>query len=80
MYRSSAELRVGAGDLADSIAAAIADEYRPSRQSTTRVSSKDGTVSVDFVPQDIVHLRAALNSTLRLIQASHDSLEATRSE
>lgn len=78
MSHSSAKLTVRAGDLAESIVVSIADEYRPSKRSTTHATAKDGNISVDFAPQEITHLRASLNSTLRLIQASHDALDATR--
>lgn len=75
MSRSSAILEIKAGQLAEHISASITNE---SLGSLTRVHTENGIISIDFGPQEMTHLRAALNSTLRLVQAGHDALEASR--
>ena len=78
MYSSSARLSVKAGGLAGAIADSIAAECSEgARGAAASADSSEGTIRVDFAPQEIAHLRAGLNSALRLIQASHGALEAT---
>lgn len=78
MSLSSATLRVHAGDLAESIAIAIADECGVSSRPGAQARADNGSIKIDFAPQEIAHLRASLNSALRLVQACHGALEATK--
>lgn len=78
MSHSSAKLTINAGELADSITASIADESSTDERTSTLITCKDRVISIDFDHQKIPHLRANLNSILRLIQASHGALDATR--
>jgi len=40
--------------------------------------SLDKKITIMIDAQEIAHLRANLNSTLRLVQASHDSIESVK--
>lgn len=44
----------------------------------TKFSLDDKKITIMIDAQEIAHLRANLNSTLRLVQASHDSIEAVK--
>lgn len=55
----------------------IDNEFYPTNPTKTRMTlGKEITISIqsDHLP----HMRANLNSTLRLIQASHDSIESVK--
>ena len=45
---------------------------------TKTIMSYDKTISIDIESKQIPHLRANLNSTLRLIQASFDTIESVK--
>jgi KEOPS complex subunit Pcc1 len=53
------------------------NEYYPDNPTKT-IMSYDGNISIDIESDQIPHLRANLNSTLRLIQACHDSIESVK--
>jgi len=53
------------------------NEFYPENPTKTRMTLDDKiTISIDS--EHIPHLRANLNSTLRLIQASYDSIESVK--
>ena len=53
------------------------NEFYPENPVKTKIKfDKKLTISVES--DQITHLRANLNSTLRLIQASHDSIESVK--
>ena len=87
--RYSASIRVAAGDRAPAVLAAVEADalFRPDRgQEAVRVSAGEGggggdaaaaqSVRIDVGAEQLPHLRAAVNSTLRLVQAAHESIGA----
>lgn len=73
MSSSSARIEVDAGGLAGAIAGSLEAECGP----RARVSLEGQTVVIELGPEDLPHLRAALNSALRLVQAGHGALDAS---
>jgi len=53
------------------------NEYYPENPTKT-IMSYDENISIDMESDQIPHLRANLNSILRLIQASYDSIESVK--
>ena len=78
-------MRVAAGDRAPAVLAAVEADalFRPDHgQEAVRVSAgKAGdaaaqSVRIDVGAEQLPHLRAAVNSTLRLVQAAYESIGA----
>lgn len=55
----------------------IDNEFYPENPVKTRIEF-DGVISISAKSEHLAHLRANLNSTLRLIQASYDSIESVK--
>ncbi len=55
----------------------IDNKFYPENPTKTKISY-DKKISITIESSQIPHLRANLNSTLRLIQASYDSIEAVK--
>lgn len=53
------------------------NEFYPENPTRTKMSF-DGNISIDIESEQITRLRANLNSTLRLIQASHNVIESVK--
>ena len=53
------------------------NEFYPENPTKTRMSMDD-KITITIESEYIPHLRANLNSTLRLIQASYDSIESVK--
>jgi len=53
------------------------NEFYPENPTKTRMSLND-KITISIESEQIPHLRANLNSTLRLIQASYDSIESVK--
>ena len=53
------------------------NEFYPENPTKTKMSFDD-VISIDITSEQIPHLRANLNSTLRLIQASYDVIESVK--
>lgn len=53
------------------------NEFYPENPAKTRMSLGD-VITIRVESEHLPHLRANINSTLRLIQASHDSIESVR--
>ena len=53
------------------------NEFYPENPTKTMMSFNE-TISIDIESEQIPHLRANLNSTLRLIQASYDAIESVK--
>lgn len=51
------------------------NKFYPENPTTTKISLKD-TILISIESRQLSQLRANLNSTLRLIQASYDSIES----
>ncbi|MDH3191625.1 MAG: KEOPS complex subunit Pcc1 [Nitrosopumilus sp.] len=55
----------------------IDNEYYPENPTKTKMSLNE-KIEISIESEYISHLRANLNSTLRLIQASYDSIESVK--
>lgn len=77
--RFSATVRVCAGDRTRAIYESVnADnEFYPENPVSTTVSIDDGLV-ITAGSENLAHLRANLNSVLRLVQAANDSIGSAR--
>ena len=53
------------------------NKYYPENPTKT-IMSFDDTISIDIESEQIPHMRANLNSTLRLIQGSYDAIESVK--
>jgi len=53
------------------------NKFYPENPTKTKIVF-DKTISIDLETNQLPHLRANLNSTLRLIQASYDSIESVK--
>ncbi|MGQ0605730.1 MAG: KEOPS complex subunit Pcc1 [Candidatus Nitrosotenuis sp.] len=54
------------------------NRYYPENPTKTKISMKKNIMYIEINSDELAHLRANLNSTLRLVQASSDSLESLR--
>ncbi|MFM8658615.1 MAG: KEOPS complex subunit Pcc1 [Candidatus Nitrosotenuis sp.] len=54
------------------------NRFYPENPTKTKLSISQNTIKIEIKADEIAHLRANLNSTLRLVQASSDSLESLR--
>lgn len=54
------------------------NRFYPENPTKTKISMKKNYLHIQIDADELAHLRANLNSTLRLVQASSDSLESLR--
>ena len=54
------------------------NRFYPENPTKTEILMEKNTIHIKINATELSHLRANLNSTLRLIQASSDSLESVR--
>lgn len=54
------------------------NQFYPENPTKTKISFAKNTITIEIKTDEIAHLRANLNSALRLVQASSDSLESLR--
>ncbi len=54
------------------------NRFYPENPTKTKISMKKNQIHIQINADELAHLRANLNSTLRLVQASSDSLESLR--
>ena len=75
----SAKITVDAKDKTKAIFHSINtdNEFYPENPTKTKISFKE-KISIGIESEQIPHLRANLNSTLRLIQASYDVIESVK--
>ena len=52
--------------------------FYPENPTKTKISLKKDTMKIEISSDEITHLRANINSTLRLVQASSDSIETLK--
>ena len=52
--------------------------FYPENPTKTKISLKKDTLQIEISSNEIAHLRANINSTLRLVQASSDSIETLK--
>lgn len=55
----------------------IDNEFYPTNPTKTRMTM-DKKITISIESDHLPHLRANINSTLRLIQASHESIESVK--
>lgn len=56
----------------------VDNKFYPENPTKTIVSLKKNNLNISIHTSELPHLRANLNSTLRLIQASYDSVESVK--
>jgi len=76
----SAVIEISAKDKTKAIfdSISIDNKFYPENPTKTTVSLKKNTLNISINTDELPHLRANLNSTLRLIQASYDSVESVK--
>lgn len=81
MSKYNAIITVDAADNTTSIYESIKtdESFYPENPVQTSISiNKDECMIITAASENLAHLRANLNSTLRLIQASHGSIESVK--
>ncbi|MBM2851934.1 MAG: hypothetical protein HW420_481 [Candidatus Nitrosotenuis sp.] len=80
MSTFSAVIEISAKDKTKAIfdSISIDNKFYPENPTKTTVSLKKNTINISINTDELPHLRANLNSTLRLIQASYDSVESVK--
>jgi KEOPS complex subunit Pcc1 len=80
MSAFSAEISVNTKEKTKAIFDSISadNKFYPENPTRTRISRKKNTLQISIDSAELPHLRANINSVLRLIQASHDSLESIK--
>ena len=75
----NAIIEYDAGDKTKAIfdSVSIDEKYYPENPVKTSVSFQD-TIRINIESNQISHIRANLNATLRLIQTSHDSINSVK--
>ena len=75
----NATIQVDAKEKSKSIYDSIStdNKFYPENPTKTKISFNK-KISIQIESKQITHLRANLNSTLRLIQASYDSIESVK--
>ena len=79
MLPFSVNIEYDAGDKTKAIfdSVSIDEKYYPENPVKTSVSFQD-TIRINIESNQISHIRANLNATLRLIQTSHDSINSVK--
>jgi KEOPS complex subunit Pcc1 len=54
------------------------NKFYPENPTKTKITLKKNNMQISIDSDELPHLRANINSLLRLVQASHDSLESTK--
>jgi KEOPS complex subunit Pcc1 len=79
MSNYSAKIEISAGKRTKAIFVSIETDNKFYDENPTKTSfSFDDKITIMIDAQEISHLRANLNSTLRLVQASNDSIESVK--
>ncbi|MHB8546970.1 MAG: KEOPS complex subunit Pcc1 [Nitrosotalea sp.] len=79
MSNYSAKIEISAGKRTKSIFHSIETDNKFYDDNPTKTNfSLDKKIMIMIDAQEISHLRANLNSTLRLVQASNDSIESVK--
>ncbi len=75
----NATIEIKAGNSADAIYSALKPDVKssPQRQLDASIALNNDTISIDISSDDLSHLRASLNSYLRLARAASDCIDAT---
>jgi len=80
ILKFNANITVDAKDKTKSIFQSIStdNKYYPENPTKTKISMNNDEIFISISANQLSHLRANLNSTLRLIQASYDSIESVK--
>ena len=79
MSNYNAKIEIFAGKRTKAIFHSIDTDNKFYDENPTKTSfSLDDKITIMIEAQEISHLRANLNSTLRLVQASNDSIESVK--
>lgn len=80
MSNYKAKIEISAGKQTRSVFDSIDtdNKFYDENPTKTKFSLDDKKITIMIDAQEIAHLRANLNSILRLVQASHDSIEAVK--
>jgi KEOPS complex subunit Pcc1 len=79
MSNYKAKIEISAGKRTKSVFRSIETDNRFYDENPTKTNfSLDEKITITIDAQEIAHLRANLNSTLRLVQASNDSIESVK--
>jgi KEOPS complex subunit Pcc1 len=78
MSNYSVIIEISAGNRTKAIFSSIETDHRFYEDPTKTNFSFDKKITITIEAQEIPHLRANLNSTLRLIQASYDAIESVK--
>lgn len=54
------------------------NKFYPENPTRTRITAKKNQIKIEIESDELSHLRANLNSILRLVQASSDSIESVK--
>ncbi|MEO9310203.1 MAG: KEOPS complex subunit Pcc1 [Nitrososphaera sp.] len=54
------------------------NKFYPENPTKTKITLKKNSMHISIDSAELTHLRANINSLLRLVQASYDSLESTK--
>ena len=77
-YKGKIEISAGKQTKAVFDSIDIDNKFYDENPTKTKFSLDDKKITIMIDAQEIAHLRANLNSTLRLVQASHDSIESVK--
>jgi KEOPS complex subunit Pcc1 len=79
MSKYSTKIEISAGKITKSIFDSLQTDDKFYTENPTKTKmSLDKKITILIETQELSHLRANLNSTLRLVQASNDSIESVK--
>jgi KEOPS complex subunit Pcc1 len=80
MLAFSADISINAKEKTRAIFDSIStdNKFYPENPTKTEISMKKHTLRIVISSDELPHLRANINSVLRLIQASHDTIESVK--
>ena len=79
MSKYSAKIQISANEKTESIFESLQTDNKFYSENPTKTKILlDKEITILIEAQELSHLRANMNSTLRLVQASHDSLESVK--
>jgi KEOPS complex subunit Pcc1 len=79
MSKFSAKIEISAGKQTKAVFDSLETDNKFYDENPTKTKfSLDKKITIMIDAQEVAHLRANLNSTLRLVQASNDSIESVK--
>jgi KEOPS complex subunit Pcc1 len=77
-YKAKIEISAGKRTKAVFDSLEVDNRFYDENPTRTNLSLDDKKITIMIDAQEVPHLRANLNSTLRLVQASNDSIESVK--